>query len=355
METGAPLGVGRRRGVCYDVGRVLYGDWRKDYSPALVHRELEIIARDLHCNAVRICARDLDRLVVAAKYALDMGLEVWLSPELWNKSPKDTLNHLVAAAEAAEELRKAWPEQVVLSVGTELTLFMKGIVPGRTLWQRMRNAFAGGIVKSGRHNPPLNAYLAEATAAAGRVYEGPLTYGSLSFEQVDWEPFDVIGIDHYRGAPNRDRYAETLTPLLAQGKPVAVLEFGCCTYRGAEAAGGRAFDIVDLKSLVLSQLPVVGRFVRPRLQGPYVRDEALQAREIIDQLDILERAGVNGTFVFTFVFPNNPYDDEPIHDLDMASYSLVKSYAHGRRGATYPDMTWEPKEAFWAVAEHYAK
>ena len=136
METGAPLGVGRRRGVCYDVGRVLYGDWRKDYSPALVHRELEIIARDLHCNAVRICARDVDRLVVAAKYALGMGLEVWLSPELWNKSPKDTLNHLLAAAEAAEELRKAWPEQVVLSVGTELTLFMKGIVPGRTLWQR---------------------------------------------------------------------------------------------------------------------------------------------------------------------------------------------------------------------------
>ena len=28
----------------------------------------------------------------------------------------------------------------------------------------------------------------------------------------------------------------------------------------------------------------------------------------------------------------------------MNSYSLVKSYEHGRHGMTYPEMTWEPKE-----------
>ncbi len=37
----------------------------------------------------------------------------------------------------------------------------------------------------------------------------------------------------------------------------------------------------------------------------------------------------------------------------MASYSLVKSYADGKHGTTYPDMTWEPKESFAAVAEYY--
>jgi hypothetical protein len=34
--------------------------------------------------------------------------------------------------------------------------------------------------------------------------------------------------------------------------------------------------------------------------------------------------------------------------------SLVKTYASGH-GTTYPEMTWEPKEAFRAVAGYYAK
>jgi hypothetical protein len=38
----------------------------------------------------------------------------------------------------------------------------------------------------------------------------------------------------------------------------------------------------------------------------------------------------------------------------MASYSIVKSYEDGRHGTTYPDMPWEPKESFQAVADYYA-
>src|SRR5258707_11950864 len=68
------------KGVCYDVGRVLYGNWRKDYDPKIVHRELEILQNDLHCNAVRICGEDVNRLAVASEYALQLGLEVWFSP-----------------------------------------------------------------------------------------------------------------------------------------------------------------------------------------------------------------------------------------------------------------------------------
>jgi hypothetical protein len=39
----------------------------------------------------------------------------------------------------------------------------------------------------------------------------------------------------------------------------------------------------------------------------------------------------------------------------MNSYSLVKSYEHGRHGITYPEMPWEPKEAFRAVADFYQR
>lgn len=347
----------KHKGVVYDVGRVLYGDdWRKDYDPAIVRRELEIIKADLHCNAVRICGRDVGRLATASEYALQQGLEVWFSPELWNQSPARTLDYTAQAAQAAEQLRARYPDKLVVCVGTELTLFMKGIIAGSTFMGRMKNFRSGKAgIKDGKHNKPLNDYLADVTGAVRKVFHGPITYASLPFEQVDWESFDIVGLDHYRGQKNKATYADGLKPYLAHGKPVAVMEFGCCTYQGAEDAGGQAFNIVDSTSLILHQLPIVGKFVQPKLTGHYVRDEALQAREITEQLSILEKAGVNSAFVFTFVHPNSPYNENPQNDLDMASYSLVKSYDGGRHGTTYPDMTWEPKEAFRAVAEYYAK
>jgi hypothetical protein len=105
----------------------------------------------------------------------------------------------------------------------------------------------------------------------------------------------------------------------------------------------------------MHKIPLLGRFIRPRLKGHYVRDEALQAREISECLTELDRAGIKGAFVFTFVFPNNPHFDDPLYDLDMASYSVVKSYPGSQHGITYPDMTWEPKESFRAVANYYAQ
>jgi hypothetical protein len=38
----------------------------------------------------------------------------------------------------------------------------------------------------------------------------------------------------------------------------------------------------------------------------------------------------------------------------MNSYSLVKTYPN-KNGATYPDMPWEPKASFRAVADFYAQ
>jgi hypothetical protein len=46
------------------------------FDPDVVHRGLAIIKTDLHCNAVRICGRDIARPVTAAEDALDQGLEV---------------------------------------------------------------------------------------------------------------------------------------------------------------------------------------------------------------------------------------------------------------------------------------
>jgi hypothetical protein len=357
MTLGGPARAGavmKHKGVSYDVGRVMGFNWRPDFDPQVVHRELEIIKNDLHCNAVRICGRNIRRLMTAAEDALKQGLEVWLSPEMWEKSPQETLTYITKAATAAERLRERWPEAMVLSVGSELTLFMKGIVEGRTFLKRLRNPALQEIVKSGKHNQRLNAFLARTVEAVRKVFHGKLTYASLIWEQVDWSLFDFIGVDHYRPTKIKDRYVEMLQPLLALGKPVVVTEFGCRTFQGAEEQGVMGLGVVDVKTLALHQIPLLGRFVRPRLKGLYVRDESLQAREIVETLGVIEAAGADGAFIMTFVSPHMPYDEEPLYDLDMNDFCLVKTYSHARHGATYPDMTWEPKEAFRAVAGFYA-
>jgi hypothetical protein len=84
------------------------------------------------------------------------------------------------------------------------------------------------------------------------------------------------------------------------------------------------------------------------------RNEAEQARSLLRQLEMIDQAGVDGAFVHTFVFPLMPYDDNPRHDLDTDSFALVKALSRGRHGTAYPDMTWEPKQSFTAVADYYA-
>jgi hypothetical protein len=170
---------------------------------------------------------------------------------------------------------------------------------------------------------------------------------------VDWDRFDLIGVDHYRDARIKDRYAQMLQPLLALGKPVINTEFGMRTYRGAESDGTLGFGVADQTRLGLHHLlPLVGRFVRERLNGDYVRDEAMQARELSETLTILDASGVDGAFVAEFVTAGGTFSAEPRYDLDMNAFGLVKTYRHGN-GRTYPDMSWEPKESFQAVANFY--
>jgi hypothetical protein len=347
----------RLKGVCYDVGAVMGFNWRPVFDPKIVHRELEIIKNDLHCNAVSISALDVGRIVTAATAALEEGLEVWLSPLLWDKSEDETVAYLAKAAGPLEALHRQWPDEVVLSVAAESTLFMQGILEGKNIIQRLGNPKFRARIMAGEHNGPLNAFLAKAVAAVRKEFKGRLTYHSLIWEKVDWSLFDCVGVDHYRAKDIEDRYVEMLKPLFDSGKPVVVTEFGNGTYQ----SDGKLAQVllgggdVDFKSQFVHSLPVVGRFVRPKVRVIHPRDEAWQARKVVETLEILDAAGVDGAFVSQFVSQINPFDEDPKYDLDTSSSSLVKYYEGGRHGTTYPDMPWEPKESFRAVADYYAK
>jgi hypothetical protein len=348
----------RQRGVLYDVGRAMSKramNWRPDYTPALARRELEIIRSDLHANAVRICGLDLTRLMTAAEDALALGFDVWLSPELWGATPERTLRYLTEAATVAEPLRRKWPDRITFSVGNELTLFMRGIAPGRRFDQRARLSNLRELVRTGAHTPPLRAFLQAAATAVRREYHGPLSYCALRLEDVDWELFDVIGINHYLNTASAPAYARILDGLLATGKPVSVTEFGFPACSEADAPQMLRIGLNARPVSMIGHLfPAAGRVIRPRVRTIYPRDEAKQARLLVEQIDLLDRLGVDGAYIMSFSFPLSPYDPDPRHDLDATALSLVRSLPRGQHGAAYADMAWEPKTAFHAVAERYS-
>ena len=370
-------------------------NWRPRFDRDIVHRELGIIRNDLHCSAVRICGLEIDRLMTAAEAALSQGLEVWLSPELWDASKDETVEYVASAAEMAEGLLRRWPGKLVFSVGSELTLFSQGMIEGKNVFDRLSRPKFSADVAAGNYNAPLNEYLSALNSAARRSFHGPLTYFSLPFEAVDWKTFEFVGVDHYRDARNKDFYGRMIRRYDAFGKPVIVGEFGCCTFRGAELLGANGFMVSFgmMESLLGPNQEFPKMFldiahIPPRIDGHYIRDEELQARELVDQLGVLDAAGVEGAFVQTFVVPNSPYRSDPRFDADMANFSLVKSFPEaetaeefgrraireakemmgidldphaldgfsgptGEHGVTYPDLPWEPKESFRAVAKYY--
>jgi hypothetical protein len=349
------MAVIRQRGVVYDTGRSMGSlsmNWRPDYTEPLMRRELDIIRTELRANAVRLAGRSPGRLLAAAGYAASIGLDVWLGPELWNATPRRTLSYLTEVAAAAEPLSRRWPDRLTFSVGNELTLFMRGIVPGRTLAQRSRLPRLRQVVRSGQDT--LRAFLAQAAASVRRVYSGPVSYSALPFERVDWDHFDVAGVNYYRQqARTTEEYLTKISQLQDTGKPVAITELGFAACRdGDDPKLLSSFNAAPL-SLLGMQLPVVRRFARPRVRTVHPRDEQAQARLLIDQLQLLGQAGVDRAFVMSFSFPLATYSEEPGHDLDATALSIVRVLPRGQHGTTYPDVGWEPKEAFHAMARYY--
>jgi hypothetical protein len=335
----------RIRGISYDTG-FMNGEQstRASFELATVRREMQIIASDLHCNAVRVYGADPDRMVVASEYGLEAGMQVWFSPYTVNLTTAEYLRYLADCAARAQPLSSD-PGQLVLVVGCELSTFLTGFLPGDDLDQRLANVTAMPPSREvmqafGTVSPRLNAFLAEAIDTVRSSFRGQITYSSGTWENVGWRPFDIVSVDLYRDRTNAATYREQLRQYFGPGKPVVITEFGCATYRGAADRGALGFMIVDDTG-------------KPRkLNAEYERSEAEQAQYLADLLTIFEQENVDGAFWFSFAGYELPHRADPRLDLDMASYGLVKIIENGR-SAAYPDLNWEPKAAFDTLARAY--
>src|SRR5689334_11968574 len=336
------------KGINYDTGftRIGASPSREAFTPTQVRREIEIIARDLHCNAVRISGSDPTRIALAADYALEQGLEVWFAPFPADMTPVDLTRYFAEAAQHAEQLRPH-AQRVVFVLGCEMSLFNRGFVPGATYVERMQSMMNPQALASLSVSPDelirqFNAFLRQSAVVVREHFGGPITYASGPWEMVDWTPFDIVGVDLYRDASNRASYRELVHACFTHQRPVAITEFGCCTFRGAADRGSLGWAIVDR-----STQP-------PQLTEAVVRDQQAQADELLGILSILDEERVNGAFWFTFASYNYPFHADPQHDLDCAAYGVVKILG-GATGSVYPDMPWEPKKAFYALADYYAR
>jgi hypothetical protein len=338
----------RAKGISYDTGFLHHGTFsRKLFEPETVARELRIIRDDLHCDAVRVMGGDPERLEQAAACAAELGLEVWFSPYPLELPADEMLALFADCAARAERLRQNGAE-IVFVAGAELSLMNPGFLPGGTLEERTR--FLTGSpaelpARIGEVSARVNDFLGRAVPLVRERFGGRITYAAVPLERVDWEPFDIVSLDLYRTAEVADRFAAGVRAAVAQGKPVAIAEFGSAGYRGAGDRGGAGLDVVEYDPATRRPL---------RLKVPCVRDEPGQAAYLRELLEVFDAEGVDSAFVFTFALYDHPHrpDGDPLDDLDAASYGIVK-ILDGRDGTTYPGLPWEPKAAFAAVADHY--
>ncbi|TDC80499.1 hypothetical protein [Streptomyces hainanensis] len=341
-------------GVAYDVGLRFVPDQLsvESFDPALVAHDMQVIASDLHANTVRIEGEKLDRLETASRLAHAAGLKVFFNPWLIDTGLDEIDAYLGEAAVVAEKLRDEGVD-IVFVTGCEISFFANGIFPGDSYMDR--GAWLGGQFSfGGAHSDPseelvqksveLNAALRRFVETTRKSFKGRVTYSAGAWEFVDWEPFDIVGIDHYRRGESEEEYVGALDAYRRAGKELIVMEVGCCAYEGAAVKGDGGFAI--LRGVNADGTAQWENGVAP------TRSEREQADYVGRQLDLL-KGKVDGVFVYVFSFPTYPLGEGP-NDLDMVNFAIVKTYpAQDSRSRQMPP--WEPKESFHRVAEGLAR
>lgn len=339
------------RGVVYDVGLTFTAGQPysvEHFDPELVAHDIQTIATELHCNAIRIEGEEIDRLVTATRIAHANGLAVFFNPWKMNVSITELPVYFEESARAAEQLR-AEGIDLVFVTGCEMSLFNEGIFSGKTIVERTQGV--GAIIMAEQANDPspgeqagiiLNDALKRILDPVRKQFKGRVTYSAGMWEKIDWSLFDIVGVDHYRAGETSEEYVKTLNHYRLD-KPLVVMEVGCCAYEGAAKLGAGGF-----MALEGTNPDGTGKFKDGIVP---TRSEREQADYVQEQLELLSGANIDGVFIYVFSFPTFLHG-EGARDFDMVGFSLVKTYPEDHeKGQAMPP--WEPKEAFYRVARIY--
>ncbi|MEU7578503.1 abortive phage infection protein [Streptomyces sp. NPDC041068] len=341
----AAAGTGVRRGltyrgVCYEVGD---GESAATaWNAERMRHDMRALRHRLHANSVSVFGDGVERLSATASEAAERGLHVWLQPRLGDVPKRDILDHLAETGRHAERLRRQGAK-VHLGVGCEFVLYVPGIVPGDNAVERVENMLKGNYDPQ-KMALRLRDFIGRAARTGRSVFHGPLTYGAAHEDEVDWSLFDIVGVNYYAYHKDKAAYVKELAPYQCWGKPVAITECGSCTYEGAPQDGGMGWhEAVDY-----TKEP-------PEIAPGLKRSERAQAAYLLEVFDVFESMNLHGALVYDFCSPEMPHlPDDPVHDLDIASYSLTKTIRQ-RPGDPESPWHWEPKQSFEALARHFER
>lgn len=344
-------------GVVYDVGLHFSGTNHlsvKHFDPVRVETDMRAIATVMHANAVRIEGEDIERLKTASRIAHEQGLSIFYSPWKMDAGLEENKPFLQEAAAAAEELRLEGAD-IVFVTACEYTIFNDGIYPGSSLFERSSWAYDQLDGKGWPYTPEglpspfpekakeLNDVLATLVETVRATFRGQQTYSAAIFEEVDWSLFDFVGTNYYREKQTDEEYRAGLEYFSGFGKPVAVMEVGCCAYEGAAARGSRGWRI-------LSGTNPDGSGIFENGVVP-TRSEREQADYVERQLKFFAEHGVHSAFLYVFAQEDYPTGEGAL-DLDMGAFGLVKKFRmDDPRSHKTPD--WEAKEAFLRAGEFF--
>ena len=106
----------RGKGINYDTGFSPGGrSSRERFDADVVRTEMRVIARELHCTAVRISGGEPARLSTAAELAAAEGLEVWFAPFPCELDTDQLAPLFADCADRAEHLRRTGANVVLVT------------------------------------------------------------------------------------------------------------------------------------------------------------------------------------------------------------------------------------------------
>lgn len=317
-------------------------------TPEKIGLEMEEII-GLGCDSVRIYGDNEEKLLLAAKIALEKGLNVWISPRIFNANKEDTLSKLTEFAKKVEVLRRSPgnEDKITLVLGNEISIdsseifedetyldrvkkyesvaifqtlstrfklkkVLQGLSPARVLEEQRMKVVSAGMVK-------------EMAAQVRPLFHGPLTYAALPQEEIDWDDpnLDLVSVNLYDDASHSDKgYEEKLKSYkghkdkTGREKQVAVTEFGTSSYRGASWFGGAS-----------SQKAINWQKMKPASPChilPLINNREGQVKHLEKLIRLYRKHQLGAAFIFEFV--DRITENLPVGaDLEIANMAVKPS------------------------------
>jgi hypothetical protein len=280
---GAPI-----KGICLSIGRRFSGKSNLPPSEDELHEYLDVIWRDLQCNSLRLMGDFDDTMLRCIQLSKNLGFKIIAASPRYNRANETTDNDIeahvknVIAFSAELEKVRGDSDSVVLVVGNELTIDVRGIYSGLSYDDRVKQ-ISSNWDKTEYHER-LNSYLKKILEGVRGKFGGRVTYASGTWEKVEWRQlgFDIVGSNLYFGSQwdTEESFTRNIGSLKKLGNSLFITEFGSAAFRGCGKWGGGAPN---------------------RWEGQEYSEEE-QAKNIIRQLELYERSGsVDGVFLFDFV------------------------------------------------------